>query len=399
MACSSEYHQLASHNEYIANLEKQGYELDYIGGHLIIYGIPYLNEAGDLCYGDIASPVDQGKDYLIDKPSTHQVWFNGTMPYGLDGTQLRVSAIANPRQIVDGLSFPISFSCKLEGRNYNSFSEKMDTYVDLISTPAVVKYEAPPQRGIETKAAEVESPLNYPDSMSGRSGINDLSHRLLRVRVGIVGLGGTGSYILDFISKTHLAEIRIFDDDIIHVHTLFRMPGALGKKVLGEQKVEVLKSIYSDFHSNITVQNVKLIDSNLHLLEGLDFVFVAVDDAPSRKLICRYLHENKIIFVDVGMGLYRSDKGLNGMVRATGGSLNDGDIVFGTEYLPEVNPVDNEYRTQPQISELNAMNAAMSVIRFKQEFNFFDRIADNAAMSFELCSLEMDHFPSKETEG
>ena len=43
--------------------------------------------------------------------------------------------------------------------------------------------------------------------------------------MAIIGLGGTGSYILDFIARTHLERIALFDDDKVHVHTIFRIPG------------------------------------------------------------------------------------------------------------------------------------------------------------------------------
>ncbi|EPR17927.1 hypothetical protein M527_14495 [Sphingobium indicum IP26] len=59
------------------------------------------------------------------------------------------------------------------------------------------------------------------------------------IKVAIIGLGGTGAYILDFIARTHLEKIGLFDDDKVHIHTLFRIPGFIHRAV-GMKKVDAL---------------------------------------------------------------------------------------------------------------------------------------------------------------
>ncbi len=392
MECDSEFRRLANRNKFIDDLEKQGYAVDFVGNHLVIYGLPYLDHKGTLRYGDLATPVDLKDEYEIDHPSTHQVWFRGEVPYDTNGGPLRLSAVSNPREITKDFSCLLSFSLKIEGKPYDTFEDKIVTYLEVLTAPAREKYNALPQSAVQARAAEVRSPLRYPDTMSARDGVNDLARRLVGVKVGIVGLGGTGSYILDFLSKTHVQVIHIYDDDIVHVHTMFRMPGAVGRKALGKKKVDVLYNIYSDFHSAIEPHAYRIESENVHELAELDFVFIAVDDGPSRDLMCHRLAEYGVPFVDVGMGLYRTDRGLNGMIRVSGGEVGDSAKLIGTEYLPATNPVDNEYRRQPQIGELNALNAALAVIRFKQRLVVFDREFESAANIFEICSFDLDHY-------
>jgi hypothetical protein len=392
MECDSEFRRLASRNKFIGDLEKQGYAVDFVGNHLVIYGLPYLDHKGALRYGDLATPVDLKAEYEIDRPSTHQVWFRGEVPYDTNGVKLPVSAVNNPREITKDFTCLLSFSLKIEGQPYDTFEDKIVTYLEVLTAPARQKYKALPQSAVQARAAEVRSPLRYPDTMSARDGVNDLARRLVGVKVGIVGLGGTGSYILDFLSKTHVQVIRIYDDDIVHVHTMFRMAGAVGQKALGKKKVDVLYNIYSDFHSAIDPHAYRISAANVHVLAELDFVFIAVDDGPSRDLICRRLAEYGVPFVDVGMGLYRTERGLNGMIRVSGGEVGDTAKLIGTEYLPSTNPVDNEYRRQPQIGELNALNAALAMIRFKQRLGVFDREFESAANVFEICSFDLDHY-------
>ena len=391
MACSSEFPRLASRNRFVLELELQGYEVDFVGAHLIIYGLPYLGPEQQLKYGDMATPVELVDDYRIDRPKHHQVWFRGDVPHGLNGQPLKLSAVANPIQVTPEFGCPWAFSFKVAGVDYESVEEKITSYIDYLTAPARHLHKATPMRGIQTKAAEIKSPLRYPDTLAARDGINDLSHKLIGLKVGIVGLGGTGSYILDFLSKTHLELIRLMDDDIIHVHTLFRMPGALGERVLGRHKVNVLSEIYSDFHEEIYPRVVKIDSTNTDLLNGLDFVFVAVDDGPSRKTICESLFEKRIAFVDVGMGLYRGKNGLNGMVRVASGMHEGSPNLVGTPFIPTANPADNEYRRQPQIGELNALNAAMSVLYFKQSVGIFERDFESLVNIFEIGTFELDH--------
>ncbi|MBI2725845.1 MAG: hypothetical protein HYX42_06285 [Polaromonas sp.] len=58
--------------------------------------------------------------------------------------------------------------------------------------------------------------------------------------------------------------------------------------------------------------------------------------------------------------------------------------------MPAQNAHDREYRNQPQIAELNALNAAIAVIRFKQHMGFFDRLIDSHAVVFDVAGMAMD---------
>jgi hypothetical protein len=126
------------------------------------------------------------------------------------------------------------------------------------------------------------------------------------------------------------------------------------------------------------------------VLQGLDFVFVAVDDGPSRQCICAACRDFGIPFVDVGMGLSKGSRGLFGFVRTSGGEVGDFVRLSGTQFLPAENAHDNEYRRQPQIAELNALNAAVAVIRFKQHFGYFDRLTDAVAAVFDVAGITID---------
>jgi len=79
-------------------------------------------------------------------------------------------------------------------------------------------------RVIESKPEE--SVFNYIDTNSSRAEVEAISDKLKGRKIGIMGLGGTGSYVLDLVAKTPADEIHLFDGDEFAQHNAFRAPGA-----------------------------------------------------------------------------------------------------------------------------------------------------------------------------
>lgn len=395
MVCVLEFQELANRNSFIRELEEGGYLLDFVGGYFLIYGLPYLNERGGLAYGDWATPVDLTVDGVLDPPSNHQAWFRGGRPHDQHGRLLRLGGGVHKVKVTEGFDTDHSFSYKLldghgQLRSYLSFQEKVHTYLDTITGPALAAFPAAtPLRAIEVMAEKQGTPLRFPDTLSSRYHMNDLSMLLKGKRVSIVGLGGTGSYILDFIARTHLAEIALFDDDKVHVHTIFRFPGFI-PRAIGLLKVDALAQLYGNWHSNIASFPERISEANIGQLRGFDFVFLAIDHGPSRIFIADWLSTYGIPFVDCGMGLNRAPVGLNGVVRVTGVDRDAFEKTARTVFLPGDDPTGGEYRKQGQIAELNALNATLAVIRFKQHFAIYDRLDDAASLILETSSFEFD---------
>lgn len=392
MAWTSELQALASRNPFIDALVKQGYDVGFINAHLVIFGVPYLNAAGDLKYLDMISPLDLREEYLIDRPCDHKVYFDGDVPCNIDGQKIYAGTAEERRAVSDQIVGNRMLSSKPQGRQqYDSIEEKIKQYLAIISAPATHKYpEATPRRALAKHMEAPVSPLKFPDALSAREGLVELSHKLCGCKVAIIGCGGTGAYVLDYLAKTHLEEIHLFDNDIVHVHTLFRLPGVYGEKHLGLAKVEVLAATYSDFHGGIKSHVQRVDQDNVGSLAGFDFIFVCIDDGPSRQAIAQGCSNASLPFVDVGMGLNKGARGLYGFVRTAGGERGDFDHLNGTQYLPNQNAHDQEYRNQPQIAELNALNAALAVIRFKQHMGFFDRLTDSHAVVFDIADMSVD---------
>jgi len=121
--------------------------------------------------------------------------------------------------------------------------------------------------------------FNYPDTNSSRANINQLNEVFGNQKVAIVGIGGTGSYILDLLAKTPVKEIHIYDGDEFELHNAFRAPGAPTIEKLREKhpKTDYLCDIYKNMHRHITSHPYHIEKTNIHEMLGLSFVFICME--------------------------------------------------------------------------------------------------------------------------
>lgn len=159
--------------------------------------------------------------------------------------------------------------------------------------------------------------FNYSDTHSSRAGIISVNDKLKNQRIAIIGLGGTGAYVLDFVSKTPVKEITLIDGDDMLNHNAFRAPGAMSIEELRDRpsKVSFLKNKYEKLRKGIIAHEIYLKEENLNLLDNHDFVFISIDKAEAKKPIIDYLISVQIPFVDLGMGVTLKGEALRGTVR------------------------------------------------------------------------------------
>ena len=142
------------------------------------------------------------------------------------------------------------------------------------------------------------------------------------IRCRIVGLGGTGSYVLDQVAKTPAREIHLFDGDVFLPHNAFRAPAAPSRDDLKAKpnKVTYLHGIYSRMHRHIVPHAYPIDQNTVGELVGMHFVFLCVDKGAIKELIVGYLEQQRIPFIDVGMGVYAKNDSLYGVLRVATGT-------------------------------------------------------------------------------
>ena len=369
------FQKLVNHNDDLRRLVERGYAVAFDSNHLVVRDIPYLDSEIQLQQGAIVAKlafIDQERVTQTD----HQVFFAGSAPYGLDGkpipnlggghAQLALSEAS--KDVVVERSF--SNKPKSTGR-FADFFEKIESYVAIISGPAMEIYDANPHTFRTVGGMPSDSVFKFHDTLTTLAEITDLASRFKDDVIAVIGLGGSGAYVLDFIVKTPVREIRAFDRDLFCVHNAFRSPGRLEKTELGQTKAQVYGDRYENFRTGLTASPLFLDASSQDDLDGVTFAFVCVDKGVSRAGIFDLLISKGIPFIDVGMGLNRKRGPLNGMLRSTYYSAEHAQLIRGKGLAPLVDTADDEYRTNIQISELNALNACLAVIKFKQIRGFY----------------------------
>lgn len=391
MEWSSQFHRLVNHNDDLRRLVEKGYAVAFDGGYLVVRDIPYLDGEKRLQWGGIVTKL-----VFVDKEKVsqedHQIFFAGSVPHSMTGTPIpNLGGGATTLALSEACKDVVvqrSFSNKPKATGkFADFFEKIESYVSIISGPAIELHGVTPCT-FKCVEAMPTSVFKFHDTMTSRAEITDLSAKLSNDVVAVIGLGGTGAYVLDFLVKTPFREIRAFDTDVFHVHNAFRSPGKLEESELGKPKAEVYRARYDSFRGSLTIEPRFIDASSVDLLEGVTFAFVCVDKGPSRKGIFDLLIGKHIPFIDVGMGLDRKKGPLNGMLRTTYYSVENGQKLLekGLAELTE-NPND-EYRTNIQISELNALNACLAVVRFKQLRGFYFEEAPYYNLLLEIGDLK-----------
>lgn len=368
--------KLAEHNEDIDRLLKKGYALSVDSNHLVVRDIPYLDDKGELQIGAIVSMlnvIDTLKVGMVD----HQIFFCGGPPCELDGAQIK-NLGGGPVQVSlesPDLIVQRSFSNKPPIGHFDDWFDKIESYVTIISGPAMSKFDVHPHtfRSVEEKSNSV---FKLRDTLTSRAEIGDLSIKLQDDTVAIIGLGGTGAYLLDFLVKTPVKEIRGFDLDWYHVHNAFRSPGRLELNDLGKRKSEVYGERYENFRKNVNIYPNYITSDSEKDLVGVTFAFVCVDSGKSRAEIFELLIRLKIPFIDVGMGLDRCAGAISGTLRTTFFSNETAKEIVDKRLVPLSDIPDDEYKSNIQISELNALNACLAIIKYKQLREFY--VDDNA---------------------
>ncbi len=368
-------HKLIDHSPDLKRLRDEGYELSIKGNHLLVSNIPYVNSGRTIKFGTLVSVLTIAGE-KAGPPNNHVAYFQGEQPCNRDGSIITALVHGQNKSLLSqDISVDRSFSNKPPG-GYSNYYQKLTTYINIISGPAQSvdsSLTAKTFRVVDSDNSN--SQFNYPDTNSSRAGISVISDKLKQHKIGIIGVGGTGSYILDFISKCPVKEIRIFDNDEFLLHNAFRAPGAPKIDVLNKtpKKVNYLHEIYSRMHSNVVAKSKYIVETNLNELEDLDFIFICIDNGESKKMIIRYLSEKVIGFIDVGMGIQMTHtNSLLGHVRVTSSPNGNANKIFLKDRISfsDGNEHD-EYGQNIQIAELNALNASLAVIKWKKICGFY----------------------------
>jgi len=372
----------------LQKLREEGFDIEVRSGHLVEHHVPYVRADRTVAYGDLVSNLELADDRTV-KPTNHVAMWTGDPPCNANGTPIQGLVNSSQDQRIDaGLVVRHTFSRKPDG-GYIDYFHKMFTYTRILEAQAQLVDSSAAASTFVVRAAEDESVFKYIDTASSRAGIVPISQKLAHGKIAIVGLGGTGSYVLDHVAKTPVEEIHLFDGDTFLQHNAFRSPGAPSADDLGRtlKKVDWFSETYSRMRRKVVPHALDVDQSNVAQLEGMDFVFLCMDKGGSKRDIVDHLIEKRIPFIDCGMGLHVDAESLGGAARVTTVMYPRGAELKAR--IPFTDGVANEYSQNIQISDLNALNASLAVIKWKKLWGFYNDVEGELATSYMVSANEI----------
>ncbi len=376
-------------SEDLARLSDEGVQYSIIkGAYLVVEAVPYLGNKKQLMFGKLIFQLNISGENLCP-PADHTAYWAGEMPCNIDGSF--ITGLVNGPSVKtfgDGIISDYFLSRKPveNGGMYKSYYEKVTQHINMISAPAKAIYPIGCVRVKSTPILPSEDlPFVYADTNASRANITGVSECMEHQKLAIVGLGGTGMYLLDLLAKCPVEEIHLFDDDIFDNHNAFRAPGAASLSVLNQQptKVQYASAIYGNMKRGIIPHCQKIMPENISELDDMDFVFICVDSSDVRNMIANYLADHDKSFIDSGLGLESVNGHIAGQVRVT--TAISGHYEHLGEDLSSKGDGNEPYATNIQIAELNSIAAAYSVIRWKQLLGFYGDTSSPKDWSFVYC--------------
>ena len=362
-------HELIARNRDLERLKESGHTLRFLDGFLLVEDVPYVNSEGQVLEAALVIRLDLSGNKTV-QPSDHVAYWTGEFPYKKEGQKLQALGESPDNQrLSDGTEIKYMFSAKPSAGRYRDYEHKVRTYIEIVEREArELLPMATAQKWKVDREVNPDDVFEYMETASARQNTTDIATKLRGEKVAIIGLGGTGSYVLDFIAKTWVREIHLYDDDRFLQHNAFRAPGPAGIEDLegGPSKVEFHASRYTKFRKGVVGHKSRIDETNVQDLKEYDTVFVCIDGDIIKKRILEMCEETGSVCIDTGMGLYRTCDKLGGIIRITTSEPAQ------RRHIRENNRIDmagngaGEYERNIQMAELNALNAALAVIKWKK---------------------------------
>ena len=243
-----------------------------------------------------------------------------------------------------------------------------------------------------------QGPFRIPNTYEARAELGPVQDRIREQRIAIIGLGGTGAYVLDLVAKTPVAEIHLLDSDFIDWHNFMRAPGAptcaeiaLQRRKDRPRKVDYYLSKYTSLRDSIQAHPFLLNkDNSTEFLSKnpVDYAFVCIDQrqdssSPRQDDVYSTLSEARIPFIDSGVSITLDDHTIRGAVTI---STYAAGCQKWKDAIPNAKVEGNmpSYRNV-QLPEVNALAASLAVVEWRRRT---EQYVSESAGFLHKCRLE-----------
>ena len=231
----------------------------------------------------------------------------------------------------------------------------------------------------ETASLAMRGPFKIPNTFEARAVLGPVQDRIRDQRIAIIGLGGTGAYVLDLVAKTPVKEIHLWDSDDVNWHNFMRAPGAPTAEEIESRhkgrlhKVDYYHSKYASLREGIHPHAVR-VDSPSTFGEFLsahpiDYVFVCIDqltdgNSVRQDVVYCALSAAAVPFIDSGVSITLDDGRVRGAMTTSAyaaGSVTWKDVIPNAR----VEGIVPGYRNV-QLPEVNALAASLAVMEWRR---------------------------------
>ena len=211
-------------------------------------------------------------------------------------------------------------------------------------------------------------------------------HVLRASRVAVIGLGGVGSLVAEYLARLGVGNLVLIDPDEIESSNLSRVVGATGIDVEeGQLKTQIAVRHAREMADDAILEPIAgdvARDSVAQVLRDCDFIFLAADSMRARLVVNALAHQYLIPAVQMGAKIRRRDDGKleDAMcavrhIRPGAGCLWCNGFIDPTQLAIEAKS-DSERKEQaygvmepnPSVITLNAVAAAHAVNDFLFDF-------------------------------
>ena len=231
----------------------------------------------------------------------------------------------------------------------------------------------------ETASLAKRGPFKVPNTFEARAALGPVQDRIRDQRIAIIGMGGTGAYVLDLVAKTPVKEIHLLDSDDIKWHNFMRAPGAPTAEEIESRhqgrlrKVDYYHSRYASLREGIHPHAVRVDNASTfgEFLSDhpIDYAFVCIDqltddDPPRQDAVYCALSEAAIPFIDSGVSITLDECTVRGAV--TTSAYAAGSMEWKNA-IPNARVEGNVpgYRNV-QLPEVNALAASLAVMEWRR---------------------------------
>jgi molybdopterin/thiamine biosynthesis adenylyltransferase len=212
--------------------------------------------------------------------------------------------------------------------------------------------------------------------------------RIQRVTVGVVGVGGTGSHVIQQLAHLGVRNFILVDNDVVERSNRSRIVGSRPDDSLGSlTKVKVMERLIKEVNPEAEVlalqKSVDMLDA-INALRDADVVFGCTDNLASRGILNAFAYQFLIPVIDTGVEVQPTTTGI---IRAVGGRislllpdnpclrcqglLNPDKVNRELENEQHLSYLGKERVPSPSVISFNGVVSSLAVTEFLQLFTDF----------------------------